>query len=399
MGYKAFISYRSVDREWADRIYASLVSRKIPPTSLFLDKERLAAGEDWEPQLESALNASDHLVVLWSTKAAETDGYVNEERKHFDLFCHRPSLKDPSLAARKIIFVLLNQDPPPGARRTHAISDIRDAGLYDKGATAVPGPVWDKLIDQIYEAVQERDTALPVGCIVLASTRQRLEDIDPASPFGDLESLGDALAEHGLSRAHFLDRYGDHANKWKPFGQARSIQSMLDALRDRVNETLEQSGDPSCTSLKIRLEFPDDVFWGKSRELVKQEVQRWRGSLAVVVVDPLSLYDRAVAQRLVLVSETLTTGLATFMALGVTPATSTRTSVRSILAVEAVKLHELLCEPALPLRDPRPLGGVNLDDELEMRRYLVTAIGQYANSLKPTTARPEAKVIDPAGLK
>ncbi len=398
MRYKAFISYRASERAWAERLFASLCEKGLRPEQLFLDTARLQAGEPWSAQLNTALDESEHIIVLWSQLAADPDSYVNEERKYFEVYHHLPSTKDPDLP-RKMIFVLLNRNPPPTARVLHAITDIHDNALFDRGAGAIPDPIWSGVVDKVHEALDKQDPAILVSCVILASTKPRLTALDFDAPLGDLKSLGATIAAYGLTRADFIDRYGEDPCDWRPFGASQSVKVVMKALGEGVNSTLMGSPDPGFSKLRIRWEFPRPAYWSSSHDEAKSETLRWRSRPVVVVLDPLSIYDLRVAQRLRLVADTLTSDLLTFMVLGITAAAETRRLVRSILSAEAVRLHQLFCEPGLPLSGPQPVGSANVDDETDMRRYLVTAIGNYATRLTPRAARQEAAIISPRGLR
>lgn len=91
--YRAFISYRHTDKAWGDWLHKALESYRVPrelvgsmgghgavPARLgrvFRDREELAAG-DLSEEIDRALRASEHLVVICSPPAARSP-WVNEE--------------------------------------------------------------------------------------------------------------------------------------------------------------------------------------------------------------------------------------------------------------------------------------------------------------------------------
>ena len=96
--YRAFLSYSHRDTSWAKwlhaalegyRIDADLAGRKTPvgpvPKTLqpiFRDREDFSAGHSLTEQTESALEASQFMIVLCSPNAARSQ-YVNEEIRRF----------------------------------------------------------------------------------------------------------------------------------------------------------------------------------------------------------------------------------------------------------------------------------------------------------------------------
>jgi hypothetical protein len=392
MSYRAFLSYRSTDREWALKLLQSLKERGI--TDLFYDKLRLAAGDNWDRQLQAALRESQHFVVFWSSAANGPDGYVNEERKEFELFYYRPTLHNPA-TSRRMIFILLDIDGPPSARDIHAIADLRDAAMYARGAANVPDAVWTRVVDQVANALMEGVSAIPVGLVVLASTRDGMKGVPFDQKVGVVGSLRQALPPD-LDRAGLLERYHARPEDWQPLGQDKSILDLMNELSGRVNTRLGRSPKPDISKLQVRWELPTPAFWTTS-DAIEDEVRRWRDQPLVVVIDPLSLYDPDVRQRLDALSDNLVSGLATFIVLGTQPVSPTHTLVRSLVRGEARRLHQLLLDPELPLIEPRAGGAINIGVD-EMQPLVLTAIGNYARQkIAPST--PPAPVIDATGLR
>jgi len=103
--YDLFISYSSADRSWAEKLSNSLEDKGRKPC---FDRTSLRAGENWEFQLLGELNTSQHLVVLWSERANQSD-WVRRELSYFDAAINNPipGRKTPS---RRIIFLLLDRE-------------------------------------------------------------------------------------------------------------------------------------------------------------------------------------------------------------------------------------------------------------------------------------------------
>ncbi len=93
--YKAFISYSHADSRWAEWIHRELERYRVPAkliekhglTSnrlhpIFRDRDELSSSSSLSSAIQSALEASDNLIVVCSPAAAESR-WVNEEIKTF----------------------------------------------------------------------------------------------------------------------------------------------------------------------------------------------------------------------------------------------------------------------------------------------------------------------------
>ncbi len=82
MSYKddVFISYSSVDKDWAAQFERDLTARGL---RVWRDQSNLTAGAKWEDNLMAGVRDSQHLIVLWSKNAAATD-WVRRERSNFE---------------------------------------------------------------------------------------------------------------------------------------------------------------------------------------------------------------------------------------------------------------------------------------------------------------------------
>ena len=92
--YKAFISYSHKDRAWARWLHRKLETYTFPknlvgtqsdigpiPRNLkpiFRDREELSAGHNLGEKIEAALKASENLIIICSTNAAQSH-WVNQE--------------------------------------------------------------------------------------------------------------------------------------------------------------------------------------------------------------------------------------------------------------------------------------------------------------------------------
>ncbi len=75
-GPKVFISYAREDYDSAKRVYSELQYRGF---GVWLDRESLLPGQDWQAAIEKAIRESDCFIALLSTGAVKKRGYVQKE--------------------------------------------------------------------------------------------------------------------------------------------------------------------------------------------------------------------------------------------------------------------------------------------------------------------------------
>src|SRR5438477_8470168 len=73
---RVFLSYAREDEAHARRIYNGLSCRGI---QVWMDKESLLGGEDFDAAIRKAIQESDYFLVLLSRTATAKRGYINKE--------------------------------------------------------------------------------------------------------------------------------------------------------------------------------------------------------------------------------------------------------------------------------------------------------------------------------
>lgn len=73
---KVFLCHSSGDKPSVRKLYRYLISRGI---DAWLDEEKLLPGQDWNFEIEKALNSSDVIVVCLSQSSVDKEGYVQRE--------------------------------------------------------------------------------------------------------------------------------------------------------------------------------------------------------------------------------------------------------------------------------------------------------------------------------
>ena len=76
---KVFLCHSSQDKPAVRELYQKLCAEGwIDP---WLDEEKLLPGQDWDYEIEKALNRSDAVIVTLSTGSVSKEGYVQKELK------------------------------------------------------------------------------------------------------------------------------------------------------------------------------------------------------------------------------------------------------------------------------------------------------------------------------
>jgi len=294
--YDAFISYRSVDRPWAERLSADLRARQITP---FLDLDNLRAGPRWEPQLFEALQESRHLVALWSSAAQGS--WVEPEVSRFAQIVDPRGLSGPS-ASRQIFVVALEGDNP-ALRAYQWITDLKEANAYEAGVAQVDPGVWRRVVDRIEQGIRGVEDSIPVPMLIVTTTRDRLGSIDSTVQPASGPSLDDLLMSLGIGTKDDLLRYYDDARSgWRPFGSQVDIQGVLEGLKHEINRELGEmlmDEDSTADPIRFRWDYLGDEFWIGQEDAVEQQTAKLTRGPAVLVIDPISFYDELVRNRFI----------------------------------------------------------------------------------------------------
>ncbi len=289
--YHAFISYSSKDVEWAAKLEAELKLRGI---QAYRDQSRLTAGDRWDDQLQAGIQDSQHLIVLWSKQASESD-WVEQERIYFQA----DDLKSSKNPSEKRRLVAVNLDAVNKAlARYEQINDIKNADLYSRGAASLAsnGAVWNKVLDKIEDSVKENDS-IPIYKILMVSALASLQNLDLHSKAGLAPPFGETLSELEIKKdgteaykTELGRYYGQARSDWKPFGQTQTIDTILDELRDNVHADQRAP--------RIRWRDVGEEFWSDDVDKFEAALKNISQHLALIVIDPISLYDPAVSSRL-----------------------------------------------------------------------------------------------------
>lgn len=209
MSYKAFISYSHRDGPWARWLHKAIETYRIPPkipgaslSPVFLDRAELTASSDLSAVVKSALEESEHLIVICSPAAAQSK-WVNQEVEHFIALGRRD----------RIHCLVVAGNPGSWADESLPASDhCFPPALKSRGAAAQTLPIPEPLAVDVRPGMDDRQTAkLKIVAALLgvrldtlwqrdhARRQRRLVAIAVASSLG-------ALVLAGLSFFAFLSR-------------------------------------------------------------------------------------------------------------------------------------------------------------------------------------------------
>ncbi len=280
--YDVFISYGSEDRAYAERLSES-IEELSPKHSCFFDAASLRAGDDWETKIQSALETSRHLIVLWSDHAKQSD-WVSRELYTF-LLTAKPKVD----ATRRLIFLNL-QGTNEAMKAFQQINQPDLAAGYPSAAT-ITSAIWQDVIRDVEEGLNPEKRLLPVPVVVLTMTKGEVAE------FGG-ERWQQIQNDFGLSQAFLSARYGPTRLDWRPFAGTASIGAVLEDVKNQMSDAFQ--------AYRPYWKFPGDDFWSDvsaAQEFARRDFAT--GDISVLVVDPIALYRHDIYQRLILFQNSL----------------------------------------------------------------------------------------------
>jgi hypothetical protein len=147
--HAAFISYCSMDREWARRLQSDLANRGVE--GVVADFTLLEVGDTWNSKLREALGNAEALIVLWSPNAVGSTE-MQREISTFDLLARTARLSGGP--PKRIIPIFFGE-----AALTEAPRELQDqqgflldGTVYEVGPTAKV-PRWKRVMDQLAQTL------------------------------------------------------------------------------------------------------------------------------------------------------------------------------------------------------------------------------------------------------
>ena len=370
--YDVFISYSSKDRPWAKQLADDLSARNF---KVFYDRDNLAVGENWEPQLDDSLFASRHLVVLWSENAYDSR-WVDVERTYFHAHA-RDTKTDSNVPTRREVLILLDDTPPIVRSTLQMIPDLKEAGSYAKTIDQRDPNVWDSVISQVDKSIRNQSGGLPILVAILATTRPSLEELDFDKLFDYIGTMNDVIARMGISsKADLLQYYGPTRDDWCPFGDEAKIWTVLNKLKAPLAK---------ATGNKFQIDWVpigSDLWSTTDITAAKREATRLVNELSLIIIDPISLVDDTVLGALDRIRGSFNNAQSAVMVLTPFKILQPNASIRSIVESRANSFYSLFYEPAVPPSLPFANFGVNIGDGVDMSRLVLMTLGQYVGAQK-----------------
>jgi hypothetical protein len=366
--YQVFISYNKGDLEWAQKIYDDLKANGYKP---FLAPESIRTGQDWEATLLKALNNSQHLLAVWSSKS-QFSPWVQHECGFF----HGLVTAEKNQAHRRYFSVLLDQDNAPlGSKQ--AITDIKDKNEYPAGVRNVSTQVWSSVMNRIRRAISIDYSAVPVGLTILAMKKSRFQQLytDPGEDFAaDLNAMLPMLRARSVQEV--MNNYGDEPKKWCPYGGSEDVETITERVMLDINQKVR--------GMQFRWEHPGDEFYTSTNQVTQRKALTDMGvNLMTVVIDLLSLYDSRVRDQLSLLSSYFADTSTTLMVL--TPVKPTPSSeLIDLIAQKANTFFQYFFDA--PIGAKYANFGVNVCDERDVRRLLRATLAPHIPVMKETSS-------------
>jgi len=250
-----------------------------------MDKESLRAGDAWEDVVIRQLSFSQHLIVIWSSKAKDSD-WVTRERAFFDFAIN--GVAEKTAKDRRIIFVLLD-DTPSAFNRYQMIKDIKDSNGYMANPNALDVGLWTSVCDQIEAAIEREDTSISVSLAILALTQDRFNDLYGKNTCEFADHLNSCLTNIEITLDKIQNCYGKDAYSWKPFGNNEEVWTVLEGVKDEINTKL--IGD------KFKWKRVSTDFYGDDMIKVSQSLDQIKSNFSVFVIDLFSLCDYRISTK------------------------------------------------------------------------------------------------------
>lgn len=354
MKYEVFISYtnKDPDKALADKLYNALNSNYFP---VFRDKKRLDAGYNWNQQLDEELGLSKHLVVIWSSKASQSQ-WVQREIAYFN-----QNIKPGSL------LFFINLDITNDAfNQYQGINDFKEAGAYPDKIDPPDPVLFDNVVNKIRSSIYKAAGSKAIVRAVFTMTTEKLTTA----------YIPDEKKEE--IKNNYAKRYAD----WKPFGSVRSIEAILDELlygdinRGTIGvkamfhwEDIDWKEADSNLWLKAKNE--KNEFINDNTKATTAEINKLESAPCVLILDPYALGDQDVKERFMRAYlKCMMNSQAVIMALDSFPLSSQLCHLRQQLQNGAESFYESYFEPNLVENRRLAECFANTIDDKEVKRNL-----------------------------
>lgn len=295
--YDVFISYKSEQDSWANRIARSLEDMGL---RVWRDKDGgIRLGEEWRDEMDAGIRDSQSMLVMWSKLVHENSrSVVHDEIRKMKEFYE----KDPR---RRFFTVNLDGTPLHEILSPyHATYSFRK--LYEKygddGADNAGVVEWYKALLELLRGLGIQNV-VEVRFAVIAMTRSQAEQLNQAPEQYAHNTEAYELIKNAmeLTSGFDLDRYGMSPDDWRPFAEFEDIYSVLDILRSYDDEKKRWTREQGEGYGKTKW-----LLVSKSEEILSDNIEERQAAidsmlegLSLVIVDPFSLMHKKTFDRVI----------------------------------------------------------------------------------------------------
>ncbi len=281
--YDVFISYKSEQRSWAERLAADLRRLRY---RVFRDHDQdglQASDVDFRNQLEAANVGSSQFVVLWSGEVAN-DSYVLREisdRRTVDAAA-KLLLLDESRTLASLL---------PGAHHFRGFLRFHTEHGRD-GGHRVPIGEWNRTVREFAaQALYDGDNRVrqspevPFAFVAMtADQAAQLNRGEAPSLAGNVQS--EVLAISTPTGEVDITRYGEVPADWKPFDADVSVQAMLDGFDEARRNHLPLEDPRLLQRWPWLVSYTDCVLEPRGR---RPDFDRMMERASLIIIDTISL--------------------------------------------------------------------------------------------------------------
>ena len=292
-GTDIFISYKSQQHSWAQRLAADL---KRYGFSVFLDHDTargLQSGHGWESQLHEAIRNADHFLLLWSSTIG-VDSYVIKE------------IEVRKQAGGDVTVVRLDDSRVPSTldQHRHQFRELVDLHASSAEADDVAFFRWRTAVQHLVDAPPlgtGRRSVVEIPTVVVAMTASEATELAGGSnvmagirgePFEQMMAL--------LQQSTPLNpqRYGDRAEDWRPFAPAfsptdQTIEEVV-ATFDEAQRSWRREHPDGADDVRYAFVPYGDVLRDTDPDTASRALQHLRETPSLILFDPVSLMHQAV---------------------------------------------------------------------------------------------------------
>lgn len=294
MAQQVFISYKSQDGSWAERVGTTLESFGIP---LWRDQTGIRLAEQWKPEIEAAIGQSTAMVVLWSRQVVgDANSIVHQEMQAMKQVIERDR-------TRRFISLVLDDaaiDRSPVLGPYQAETALRElyARAGPNGAQTIGEQEWYSAMLRVIQLLGVKDV-IEAPYVVGAMTREQARQLrdDPDRWAEDEEAWKAFQALRKKTSAFDPEAYGEHPDEWMPYSSAPGSVSIGELISRYDRARREYEIGLGRKPKWVLVSYSDAILSADPQ--VRTKAQAAMNRKCLTVIDPVSLLHRTVYRNLV----------------------------------------------------------------------------------------------------